>query len=124
MCCFIFCFESVLNRPPHPRCQEQIKGLFFLIAKIVIPGNESVKTCLHKIAVAKSVLNEMRGKSRSSAKRSDDSPRSPRPKLLPVESRCQVIYLGGDTSESTSSISLFGMKKNGHSSFVMPLIGS
>lgn len=63
MCCFIFCFESVLNRPPHPRCQEQIKGLFFLIAKIVIPGNESVKTCLHKIAVAKSVLNEMRGKS-------------------------------------------------------------
>lgn len=63
MCCSIFCFESALNltlysQQLRPR-KKNNKGLFFLIAKIVMSGNESVKMCLHKITVARSVLNEM-----------------------------------------------------------------
>lgn len=47
---------SVLTSPsPY---QELIKGLFVLIAEIVIPGNESVEMCLHETAAAECVLNE------------------------------------------------------------------
>lgn len=54
---------SVLTSPtPY---QELIKGLFVLIAKIVIPGNESVKMCLHEIAAAECALNEMLCSSKS-----------------------------------------------------------
>lgn len=54
---------SVLTSPaPY---QELIKGLFVSIAKIVIPGNESVKMCSHEIAAAECVLNEMLCSSKS-----------------------------------------------------------
>lgn len=88
--------SSVLNlfetTPPTPNklAQEQNRGLFFLIAKIVTSGNESVKMCLHKIAEARSVLNEMHYSSKNpvivQTRRSSDFPNDHGPQILPIKS--------------------------------------
>ena len=91
---FYFLFLISVLTSPTP-CQELIKGLFVLIAKIVITGSESVKMCCMKQQQQNVFLMKcfVLARARSSANRSDDSSRSPPPKPLPTQSTSQAVYL-------------------------------